>query len=107
MGRVQADAERLSLALAAAKLGDWSWDPRSDLVTMSERAAVIFGVPPGPEITWSGLRALLHPDDAERARLAVERALADRADYDIEYRVVHDAGERWVSARGRGVYDPS
>ena len=35
------DAERLSLALAA-RLGDWSWDPATDIVTLSPRAAEIF-----------------------------------------------------------------
>ncbi len=42
------DAERLSLALEAARLGDWSWDAATDVVTMSARAAEIFDIPPGP-----------------------------------------------------------
>jgi PAS domain S-box-containing protein len=51
------------------------------------------------------MRALLHAEDAERARQAVERALATRTDYDVDYRLVNGTGERWVLARGRGVYD--
>src|SRR5689334_25212742 len=51
------------------------------------------------------MRTLLHADDAERARLAVEHAVETRTDYAIEYRVVHDGHHRWVSASGRGVYD--
>ncbi|HEX8852509.1 MAG TPA: PAS domain S-box protein, partial [Pyrinomonadaceae bacterium] len=98
-------ATRLSLALAAARLGDWSWDTATDIVTLSETAAAIFGIPPGSQLTWAELRALLHEDDRERARKAVEDALASHSDYDIEYRVVHSGGpERWVSARGRGRY---
>jgi PAS domain S-box-containing protein len=31
-------SERLKLALAAANLGDWSWDARTDLVTCSDTA---------------------------------------------------------------------
>ncbi len=50
------------------------------------------------------MRGLLHPDDAERARVAVEHAIQTRTDYDIEYRLINGRGERWVSARGRGVY---
>jgi PAS domain S-box-containing protein len=99
------DTERLSLALAAAKLGDWSWDAASDLVTFSERAAAIFQIPPGPHMTWTVMRELLHPDDADRARIGVERALETQTDYDIEYRLVNGTGERWVRASGRGVYD--
>ncbi len=103
---LHSDAERLSLALDAAKLGDWSWDAATDVVTFSERAAQIFQIPPGPHMTWTSMRALLHPDDAERARVAVEHAIQTRTDYDIEYRLINGTGERSVSARGRGVYTP-
>ena len=103
---VRRGAERLALALASARLGDWSWDAATDLVTMSERAAEIFGIPPEPRMTWARVRELLRPEDRERARLAVERAIAERGDYDIEYRVVRPNGaEVWVSARGRATYD--
>jgi PAS domain S-box-containing protein len=100
-------AERLNLALAAARLGDWSWDAATDVVSMSETAAEIFGIPPGPHMTWADMRELLHEDDRETARVAVERAAAEHSDYDIEYRVVgHGDGEmRWVLAKGRGLYD--
>ncbi|HEU4507176.1 MAG TPA: PAS domain S-box protein, partial [Pyrinomonadaceae bacterium] len=101
-------SERLKLALVAARLGDWSWDAKTDMVSMSETAAQIFGISPGPSMTWTQLRELLHVEDRERAKEAVERALAERNDYDIEYRVTrHDGSEVWVSARGRGIYNDS
>ena len=97
---------RLSLALAASHLGDWSWDAKTDLVTLSDAAARIFDIPPGEELTWAQLRTLLPPEDGERARLAVEKSLTEHTDYSIEYRVIRaDNKEVWVSARGRGVYD--
>ena len=97
-------AERLRLALTAGGLGDWSWDARSDLVTISRRTAEIFGVPHSP-LTWTAMRDLLHPDDRERARLAVEHAIEERTTYDIEYRIERPSGERlWVTARGTGIF---
>jgi PAS domain S-box-containing protein len=99
-----ADAERLNLALVAARLGDWSWDAATDLVTTSARAAEIFGIPQGLQMTWTVMRGLLHPQDRDSARVAVERALASRGNYSIEYRVIHQGGERWVAASGRGRY---
>jgi PAS domain S-box-containing protein len=99
-----ADAERLNLALVAARLGDWSWDAATDLVTTSARAAEIFGIPQGLQMTWTAMRGLLHPQDRDAARVAVERALASRGNYSIEYRVIHQGGERWVAASGRGRY---
>jgi PAS domain S-box-containing protein len=98
------DAERLRLALDAAQLGDWSWDAATDLITMSPRAAEIFGIAPGPALTRAEFWEILHPDDRERARAAVETSIADRADYDIEYRICAGGGERWVAVRGHAAY---
>ncbi len=81
---LHSDAERLSLALDAAKLGDWSWDAATDVVTFSERAAQIFQIPPYQDMTWRSMRGLLHPDDTERARVAAEHAIQTHTDYDIE-----------------------
>jgi PAS domain S-box-containing protein len=102
---VEEGKQRLSLAMSAAHLGDWSWDAASDVVNLSETAAGIFDIPPATQLTWTEMRALLHVDDRERARVAVEEALASRGDYDIEYRVRGAGGSwRWVMARGRGLY---
>ncbi|HEY9696150.1 MAG TPA: PAS domain S-box protein [Trichocoleus sp.] len=101
-------AERLGLALAAAKLGDWSWDAATDRVSFSERAMAIFGISPGTDITWTQIRDLLHEDDRERARIAVEQAIANCSDYSTEYRVLHqDGSEYWVAASGRAHYTPA
>ena len=44
----------------------------------------------------------IHPDDRDRKRAATETAIAERADYDIEYRVVIAKGEiRWLHVRGQ------
>jgi len=100
-------SERLKLALAAARLGDWSWDTKTDVVTLSETAARLFDIPSDSQMTWTQIRELLHEEDREPARLAVEKALAEHSDYDIEYRVEgKDGSEVWVSAKGRGLYDP-
>lgn len=98
-------SERLKLALVAARLGDWSWDAQTDVVTLSETAARMFNTPPGPHMTWTEMGNLLHEEDREPARMAVEKALAERTDYDMEFRVRHpDDSEVWVLAKGRGVY---
>lgn len=100
---LRSSAERLKVALAAGQLGDWSWEAATDLVFLGTRAAETFGLPVDQPITWARLRELLHEDDRERARLAVETALLQHTDYDIEYRVVN-GGERWIAAKGRGAY---
>src|SRR4029079_920832 len=98
-------SQRLKLALDAARLGDWSWDARTDVTEMSETAARIFGIPPGPHMTWEELSNLLHPDDREPTRAAVQDAIANHTDYDIEYRAIRsDNSQVWVLSKGRGIY---
>lgn len=99
-------AERLQLALSAGQLGDWSWDASTDRVTLGPRAAECFGLPGTTSITWTALRKRLHPADGNREREAVDAAVRDQSDYDVEYRVVRpDGAEVWVASKGRGIYD--
>lgn len=99
-------AERLSLAISAANLGDFSWDAQTDTMELSPRAAEIFGQPHASTVTRSQLRQLLHEEDRDRARHANERAMMARSDYDIEYRLrLPSGGWRWIAAKGRGIYD--
>jgi PAS domain S-box-containing protein len=103
---LRSSAERLSLTLTAARMGDWSWDISSDMVTFSERAAEIFGIPAGAYLTWTQMRSLLHEDDRERVREAVLQAIAEHSDYNVEYRLVCSDGQLcWVAAKGRAHYD--
>jgi PAS domain S-box-containing protein len=99
-------AQRLNMALAASHLGDWSWNAETDIVILSETAARILDVPRDSQITWEGMRNLLHEDDRERAKLAVDEALREHSDYDIEFRVIRrDNSTVWVLAKGRGLCD--
>ena len=77
-------AERLQLALAAGRLGDWYWDAATDQITLSSRAAEIYGIPPDQAYTRTWMRTLLEQEDAERARSTLTRAIAERTDYNID-----------------------
>ncbi|WP_435018897.1 hybrid sensor histidine kinase/response regulator [Tundrisphaera sp. TA3] len=96
-------AEKLRLALDAGGLGTWEWDPATDRMTTSARAAELYGTPPGVPHGREEGRRMIHPDDRERAREAAARAVAEKTDYNIEYRLADRPV--WVAARGRGLYD--
>ncbi len=99
-------ADRLSLTLDAADLGDWMWDTKTDVVMFSDRAAEIFGIPAGPYMTWTEMQRMLHDDDREATAGAVLAALENRVQYDVEYRVNRPDGlQVWVSAIGSAQYD--
>ncbi|MFE1601755.1 HWE histidine kinase domain-containing protein [Methylobacterium sp. ID0610] len=103
-----ARAEQTRLALASAGLGDWSWSPASGAITLSERAAEILGLHPGPSITWEELQLRLRRDDLERARALIHETMPEGRAYaiDLRYRRPPDDQEVWISARGRAQFGP-
>jgi PAS domain S-box-containing protein len=102
---IRENSDRLNLALAAADLGDWDWDSHSDSIKFSPRAAEIFGVGDEANLTRSRMRLLVHPEDRQRAEQTNLKAIVDKIDYDIEYRVIRpDGAEVWVATKGRGIY---
>lgn len=104
--RLRETGDRLSLAIAAANMGDWSWNSATDVVSLSTRAETMFGLPPGTRITWVQMQELIHPDDREHARLEFERAVAVGGKYESEYRVDRSGGDTvWVAATGRLQYE--
>ncbi|QDQ25052.1 PAS domain S-box protein [Chitinimonas arctica] len=99
--RLQEVAERLSLALSAAKLGDWSWMVESDLVTFSENAARIFGITAEPLKPWSEMVDMIHAEDREQVIQAIGQAVITRQPTSIECRIARPDGRSvWVSAWG-------
>ena len=107
MVRGQHHELQLKLALEASGMGGWSWDAVSDVLTLSDRAAAIYGVAPGSPMTWRDLQALIHPDDVEWADLEASRSVAGHTIHNVEYRVRRrsDGAEAWVQVRGQGAYD--
>lgn len=103
---LRASEERFRFALdAAGGIGTWSWDVRTDIVTVDATFATLFGVE--PERAADGLPiatyvAAIHPDDRDAVAAEIARAVDGGDDYLAEYRVTGLGGKtRWVLARGR------
>lgn len=98
-------SNRLQVALAAGRLGDWRWDAASDRVVLGQRAAAIFGLPAETPMAWSDLRNRLDPAEREHVRSAVLHAFAGHSDLELECRLAGDAKEsRWIALVGRADY---
>lgn len=96
----------LQLAIGAARLGTFYCEWPLDKIIWNETCREHFFLPPGAEVDFALFYSLLHPDDRERTRAAVDRAVAERAEYNVEYRTLAPDGRtRWVNAVGRVYYD--
>lgn len=102
--------ERLRLALAAAGgIGVWDWDVTKDVVYVDAACAGLYGM--DAAVAGRGAPAKeflrkLHPDDAALVEGSMERALHDRVEFSLEYRIMQPDGSlRWVLGAGRCTYD--
>jgi PAS domain S-box-containing protein len=95
--------EPLALAMRAGRMGWWARNLVTNAVQWSPELEAIFGLEPGTFAGHeAGFFAFVHPEDRDRVRVAVERAIAERGDYVVEFRFRHASGEwRWMDGRGR------
>jgi PAS domain S-box-containing protein len=96
---------QLAEAQAIVHLGSWTWEIDTNLVSWSDELHRIYGVDPSHfRPTYEGFIELVHPDDRQFVRAAVERALHDKARFAFEHRILRPNGElRWLQGRGRVV----
>lgn len=105
---LQRAEERFKLVVDTADLGFWYCDLPFMELRWDARVKEHFWLPPEARVTIDDFYRILHPDDRERTRLAMEVAIGQHKLYDIDYRTVSPAGEmRWVRAVGRAFYDAS
>ncbi|NML17722.1 hybrid sensor histidine kinase/response regulator [Azohydromonas caseinilytica] len=103
---LRASEQRLELALAGANLGLWDWNIATGTLAWNARWVAMRGCS-APDLlpsvaTW---RALVHPEDREGLRAALEAHLQGRTPaFEAEYRVGTGASPwRWVLDAGRVV----
>lgn len=108
MGRreLEASRERLRYALdASAIVGTWDWDIESDVVHADERFAHLFGVDKSLAALGTPFETYaqgVHPDDRDRIRESIARAVETSGVFAEEYRVIDiDGIVHIVQARGR------
>jgi PAS domain S-box-containing protein len=102
---LQSSERNLRNVLHSGRFGTWMLDLKTEQLTTSSVCRQNFGRAPDEPFTYAQLRDSVHEQDQPRMQAAVNAAIAERADYDIEYRIVTPGGEqRWVSMRGQADY---
>lgn len=110
--RIQADTalkeqrDRFEFATDAAQIGYWFCDLPFDQLNWDLRVKEHFWLPPDAKVDIRLFYDLLHPDDRERTRHAIETSIRQHTPYDVEYRTVAPDGRcKWIHAFGRTAYD--
>jgi PAS domain S-box-containing protein len=84
----------------------WTDLPDGQCDYLSSQWATYTGLPVEELLGLNWLDRVIHPDDRERTAALWREACADRADYDLEYRIRrHDGVYHWFKTRGVPVRD--
>jgi two-component sensor histidine kinase/PAS domain-containing protein len=99
------ERERLRLAIEAASLAVWDFDPVTGNAVIDTQYASTMGFGQGAQtLTRDQIGARIHPEDRPRVAAEHEALVAGGAHYHIEYRTITDSGEiRWVVSQGNVV----
>ena len=100
---LQDSEQRLRLALKAASAGVWEWDIATNRTVWTDENARILGYIPGEvEATADNWLAAIHPADREAVAAEVERALLQKPEFLMEYRIQWPDGTiRWIRDAGK------
>ena len=98
--------EQLRLASEGAELGMWVWDVKSDRLTWTDRAKVMFGLPIDTEMSMQVFLDAVHPDDRPFLQTVITALQSGQTQTEGEYRALWaDGTVRWILARGSSSYD--
>jgi PAS domain S-box-containing protein len=98
------DQERVDLALSAAGLAPYEWAPSLGPVVLSEglRAMIGWDEARGASTDWRELRAVMHPEDADKVITDARAALIGEGRYRTELRLIRplDGRVMWIASAG-------
>jgi PAS domain S-box-containing protein len=98
--------ERLRLAVNTARMGTWELDLATGRIEASEICKENFGLPAEADFDLDTMRSLVHPDDRQDIDVQIERALAQDASSQSEFRVIWpDGSVHWIVGHGVGLRD--
>jgi PAS domain S-box-containing protein len=99
-------SERLLFAAENADIGLWFWDLREDKIYSTPKCNELFEAAPHEILTFQTFLNIIHPEDIERVKAALDESQINGKDYDSEYRVIYSDGNiNWIATRGRSYLD--
>jgi len=102
--RLQANEERLRIALDAAQMGTWNWTADSDTVVWSPQTYALPNVPRSREENLlSAFLDRVHPEDQAEVIEQIRAVVRGQTSFAIEHRLQADEAEdvRWMRLQGR------
>jgi len=99
--------QRLSKAQRTARLGNWELDLGTGDFICSDELAELFGIDADARaVTPRLLLSVIHPDDRPLVQNAIERAMSEGSELDLDHRLITPSGdERNIHLQAEVVFD--
>ena len=103
---LQQNKDRLRLAVDAAGMGIWDYNPTTGIVDCDQRTRTLFNISAGEEATYEAMMSRIHDEDLQETASVIGEALdpggPHASGYEIQFRLGdEDAGWRWIQANGK------
>lgn len=100
------NAEQLKLALEASGAGMWWWEPNCG-TSWDDQFHEMYAFPTDSPRSLDSWLGAIHQDDRARVQQRVREVLETPGDddWEIEFRVLHPTGERWMCGLGQATRD--
>jgi PAS domain S-box-containing protein len=106
--RLRRETARLRNAQRIGRMGSWDYDAVANQLHLHDDTLELFGLPECFAVpSAADFEALVHPDDRETRRLALEHAIATGTRYDATYRSTTPGGDFVVNVVGEPVFGPA
>ncbi len=101
--------ERLKLAVDAAGLGTWDYNPLSGELILDHRSKAMFGLMSADEIEYSQFIQMIHADDRDHIDESLRQALegTNNGEYEKEFRTLEtpDKKLKWIKFKGKAYFN--
>ncbi|HBM16057.1 MAG TPA: hypothetical protein DD381_06930 [Lentisphaeria bacterium] len=98
---LEATFNRMKEAQTIARFGNWEWDISNDIIISSDECNSILEVPIGQSWTYKYFKTLVHPEDINAVREAINDAMENKGAFRAECRIILPEGRiRHIQLKG-------
>ncbi|OOZ41013.1 hypothetical protein BOW53_05685 [Solemya pervernicosa gill symbiont] len=104
---IRESQQHLASAQRIGKMGSWEWNIEADTLKWSDEIYRIFGLAPQQfDANYGAFLDMVHEDDRERVKQAVDAALYRSRDYDIDHQIrLHNGSIKVVHEQAEVLFD--
>ncbi|HML04968.1 MAG TPA: ATP-binding protein [Methanobacterium sp.] len=98
--------ERLQEAQRIGKIGNWEWDIKSNIITVSDGLYWIYGIDTGQFVKYETILDMVVPEDQQIVNDSLEKALREHQPFKYDIKILHkDGNYREISCKGEVITD--